>query len=170
MEILTFRSQTVIQPSASGQYGSFRSEFPYCSRLGREECYRPCIHPNPIIGAFFTIDPEKCCNKLKKIYEQNLTKQIHEMIFWKCVNNKFMKICYYSGFYSSLNDERGPNGDNFTTTYNFKKIAMKSIILDRIRWYFIQYEIFHHYFLEIICCCKIVAIWPPFIVQGAVKT
>ena len=39
MEILTFRSHTVLQPSASGQYGSFRSEFPYCSRLRREECY-----------------------------------------------------------------------------------------------------------------------------------
>ena len=25
---------------ASGQYGSFRSEFPYCSHLRREECYK----------------------------------------------------------------------------------------------------------------------------------
>ena len=54
------------------------------------------------------------------------------MIFLKCVNDNFMNICYYLGFYSSLNDEWGPNGDNFTTTYNFKKIVMKYLILNKI--------------------------------------
>ena len=41
------------------------------------------IYPNLIIGAFFTIDPEKCDNNLKKIYEQNLRKKIREMFFEK---------------------------------------------------------------------------------------
>ena len=37
-------------------------------------------HPNQIIGAFFTIDPEKCDNKLKEIYQQHLTKKIREIV------------------------------------------------------------------------------------------
>jgi hypothetical protein len=32
-----------------------------------------------------------------------------------------MKVCHYTGFYSSLNDEMGPNGDNFKTTYPLRK-------------------------------------------------
>ena len=80
-----------------------------------------------------------------------------------------MKIGYYLGFYSSLNDEWGPNGANFSKTFDFKKVVIKSIILDRKRGYLIQYNRFCRYFLEIICCFKIVAIWSLFIVQGAVK-
>ena len=38
-------------------------------------------HANQIIRAFFTMDPEKCDNKLKKIYEQNLTKKNREIVF-----------------------------------------------------------------------------------------
>ena len=37
MEILTWRSHTVLKPKAEGQYGSWRSEFPYCSQLRRKE-------------------------------------------------------------------------------------------------------------------------------------
>ena len=54
------------------------SEFPYCSRLRRQEFYRLYIYPNLIIWAFFTIDPKKGDIKLKKIYEQNLRKKILE--------------------------------------------------------------------------------------------
>ena len=43
---------------------------------------------NPIIGAFFTIDPEKCDNKLKKIYEKNVTKKIRQF----CFENPFRSI------------------------------------------------------------------------------
>ena len=32
------RSHTILQPSASEQYGSFRLEFPYCFILWREDC------------------------------------------------------------------------------------------------------------------------------------
>ena len=46
------------------------------------------INPNLIIGAFFTIDPEKCDNNLKKIYEQKLRKKIFELFF----ENVFMTI------------------------------------------------------------------------------
>jgi hypothetical protein len=42
---------------------------------------KPYSHPIPIIGAFFTIDFEKCDNNLKKICEQNLTKKIYEIVF-----------------------------------------------------------------------------------------
>jgi hypothetical protein len=68
----------------------------------------------------------------------------HEMVFLKCVNGKLMTICYYSSFYSSLKDERGPNGDNCKTTYDFKKIAKKFIILNKILSNSIQYDRFHH--------------------------
>jgi hypothetical protein len=36
--------------------------------------------------------------------------------------------CYNPGFYSSLNDEQGPNGDNFTTTHEtcgYRKISFQ---------------------------------------------
>ena len=46
------------------------------------------IYPNLIIGAFFTIGPEKCDNNLKKIYEQNLRQKIREIFF----KNVFMTI------------------------------------------------------------------------------
>jgi hypothetical protein len=56
----------------------------------KQSSERPYSHPNQIIGAFFTIDPKKCDNKLKKIYEQNLTKKIHEIIF----ENNLMTILW----------------------------------------------------------------------------
>ena len=45
-------------------------------------------NPNQIIGAFFIIDPEKCNNKQTKIYEQNFTKKIREII----LENIFMRF------------------------------------------------------------------------------
>jgi hypothetical protein len=44
--------------------------------------------------------------------------QCIEMIFCKCVNENFMKIGYYPGFYSSLHNKMGPNGGNFKTKYH----------------------------------------------------
>ena len=41
--------------------------------------------------------------------------------------------------------------------------------LNEVSSYSIQYDIFHHYFPEIICCFKIAPIWPHMNVQGAVK-
>ena len=37
MEILTWRSHTVLKPKAEGQYCSWRSEFPYCSQTRQGE-------------------------------------------------------------------------------------------------------------------------------------
>ena len=50
-----------------------------------ERLYR---YPNLIIRAFFTTDAGKCDNKLKKIYEENLTKKIRDFLS----ENVFMTI------------------------------------------------------------------------------
>ena len=40
---------------------------------------------------------------------------------------KFMKICYYLGFYSSLSDKLGPNGDLFLKRSEIMKLMLNQI-------------------------------------------
>jgi hypothetical protein len=101
----------------------------------------------------------------KKICEQNLIKKIREIFIKKFVNVKFDKICYYPGFYSSLNDEMGPNGGHF---------PMRSeIIISKVKY--IDSHIISSIILDFLInssklflIYKMVAIRPHFILQGAV--
>ena len=56
------------------------------------------IYPNLNIGAFFTIDPERCDNKLKKIYEPNLRKKIREIFFKNVFMTIFLKFAIIQAF------------------------------------------------------------------------
>ena len=61
--------------------------------------------------------------------------------FQKCVYVNFVEICHYLGIYSSQRDKMGQNGDILKTMYNLKKTGMKSIWLEIIRWYLIQFYV-----------------------------
>ena len=72
----------------------------------------------------------------QKIREQNLWKY-----FWNSVYVKICQICYYPGFYRSLKDEMGPNGEYFEIKLNLDKSMIKSSILELIVWKLIQFSV-----------------------------
>ena len=71
-----------------------------------------------------------CNNTNWNIWENPWTKFEEENLWnlnWKCCHVKIGKICYYPGFYSSRNDEMGPNGVHFSMRSEIITLAVKLI-------------------------------------------
>ena len=83
-----------------------------------------------------------CNNTNWNIWENPWTKFEEENLWnlnWKCCHVKIGKICYYPGFYSSRNDEMGPNGVHFNEVRNYN-ISSK---MNQVSYNELQYERFY---------------------------
>ena len=105
-------------------------------------------HTNLIIGAFLTIDTEKCDNKVKKIYEQDLTKKICETF----VENVSMTILWKFAIIQAFTAPWMMKWDWMAAIFHEIFKCDINVKLNQISSYFLQFNRFHPTFHQIIQC------------------